>query len=139
MIALIQVIYGPKGTGKTKAMVESANRMSNECKGTVVFIDNSNERIYDLKHKIRFTNVSEYPVKNIDSLTGFVCGILSQDYDAEYIYIDSLSYILGDDIERLEEFFNAIEKLTMEHKIRFHISINGDQADMPQCVKKYLA
>ena len=36
------------------------------------FIDNSNERIYDLKHKIRFTNVSEYPVKNIDSLTGFV-------------------------------------------------------------------
>jgi thymidine kinase len=122
LIALIQVIYGPKGTGKTKAMVESANRMSNECKGTVVFIDNSNERIYDLKHKIRFTNVSEYPVKNIDSLTGFVCGILSQDYDAEYIYIDSLSYILGDDIERLEEFFNAIEKLTM-----------------PQCVKKYLA
>jgi len=134
---LIKVIYGPQGTGKTRAMVESANRISDECKGGVVFIDNSNGLIYDLRHKIRFTNISEYPVKNIDSVIGFICGILSQDYDIEHIYIDSLSYILGNNIENLDKFFDLIEKLSTEHEVHFHVSINGNETDMPQCIKKY--
>lgn len=135
---MIKVVYGPKGTGKTKVMVQAANRMSDECKGVLVFIDNSNKLIYDLKRQIRYTNITDYPVGNVDSLLGFICGILSQNYDVEGIFIDSLSYIIAEDSKSLGMFFGGLEELSSRHGIQFYVSISGDKADMPDCIRKYV-
>ena len=134
---MINIVYGPRGTGKTRLLVDKANRMSDDCSGVVVFIDNSNHLMYDLKHNIRFTNISEYPVENVDSLLGFICGILSQNYDVEGVFIDSLSYIIGEDINRVERFLNGIERVSSDNNIKFYMSVNGHKEDMPGCIKKY--
>ena len=66
---MVKLLVGHKGSGKTKNMIDFANKDAEECKGSVVFINKNSRLIYDLDHRIRvicmedfvhITNVSEY-------------------------------------------------------------------------------
>ena len=138
MVILIQVFYGEKGMGKTKMMIDMANEHADKKKGDVVFIDDSNDLMYKLKHQIRFTNIADYPVKGAVPFFGFICGIISQNYDIEGILIDGLTYIVKEDINSLGWFFEEIDKLAEQYDINFFMSINGKQAEMPEFLQKYI-
>ena len=138
MVKLIKVFYGEKGMGKSKMMVDMANEHASQKKGDVVFIDDSNDLMYKLKHQIRFTDISDYPVKGSVPLFAFICGIISQNYDIEGIFIDGLTYIVKESTDKLGGFFNAIEKLSNRFNIHFFLSINGKQEDMPEFLKAYV-
>ena len=43
---MIKIIYGPKGTGKTKAIIECANGAVEKAKGHVIFITDTNGKIH---------------------------------------------------------------------------------------------
>ena len=101
---MIKVIYGPKGTGKTKLLVDSANSMAQQAKGTVVFIDDSTKLMYDLSHKVRFVNVSDYPPLDHESFSGSYADP-PQNYDIEGIFIDRINFITKENIEEFETFF----------------------------------
>ena len=62
---MISVIYGSKGTGVTKALIEKANNVVADSKGRVVYITDTKEYMYDLKYQIRYIAAREY---GIDSL-----------------------------------------------------------------------
>ena len=49
-----------------------------DCKGHIVFIDNSDELITALRHEIRFVNITEYPIDNLCSFYGFISGLVAQ-------------------------------------------------------------
>ena len=57
---MIQIIFGKRGSGKTKRIIDMANASIRESKGDVLFIDDDNRYMFDLKHQIRFVNASEY-------------------------------------------------------------------------------
>ncbi len=134
---MIKVFYGKKGTGKTKQMLESANTIVKESNGAVVYIDDSNELLMKLSHKIRFINILDYPVFGSEAFLGFICGVASQNYDIETIFIDGLTYIVHQDAESLKKFFDGIAKISEEHKADFYISINGDEETMPSFIRQY--
>ena len=134
---MIKVYYGKKGTGKTKHMLDSANGLVRESKGDVIYIDDSNELTIKLDHKIRFVNVLDYPVKGADAFLGFLCGVASQNYDIETIFIDGLTYIVEQTAEELSKFFAGVEKLSREHNVDFYMSINGDENNPPEFITKY--
>ncbi|MBR6934617.1 MAG: hypothetical protein IKH41_03940 [Clostridia bacterium] len=134
---MIKVFYGKKGTGKTKHMLEAANAASKETNGSVVYIDDSNELLVKLSHKIRFINILDYPVFGSDAFLGFICGVVSQNYDIETIFIDGLTYIVHQDVDSLKKFFDGIAKISAEHNVGFYISINGDEETMPSFIKPY--
>jgi len=135
---MISVIYGKKGSGKTKTLVDTANNLIGSASGDVVFIDDSNQLMYDLKHEIRFINVSEFPVDSSAEFLGFVCGIISENYDIEGIFIDGLTYIVKDELSRLEPFFNNLKNVAQKYNIKFYISINGNPETMPDYIKEYV-
>jgi len=135
---MIKVFYGKKGTGKTKNMLENANGLVAKSAGNVVYIDDSNELLVKLDRKIRFINVKDYPVEGADAFLGFICGVASQNYDIETIFIDGLTYIVGGDAASLETYFEGLEKITDDNKLNFFISINGDESDTPEFIKKYI-
>ncbi len=135
---MIKVIYGPKGTGKTKLLVNSANSMSQHAKGAVVFIDDSTKLMYELRHKVRFVNVSDFPMLNNEGFFGFLCGILSQNYDIEGIFIDRLNFITKEGIEEFEAFFDKLKILTDKTKTEFFITMNGNTEEMPAFLKQYV-
>jgi len=135
---MIRVFYGEKGMGKTGKMIEMANEQAGNKRGDVVFIDYSNDLIYKLKHQIRFTNISDYPVAGSKALSAFICGIVSQNYDIEGIFIDGLTYIVKEEISTLEEFFSVIETLSKQYNINFIFSINGKRENMPGFLRPYI-
>ena len=55
---MIQVIAGKKGSGKTKRIIDMANQASQESKHDIVFIDDDNRYMFDLRHEVRFINAA---------------------------------------------------------------------------------
>jgi hypothetical protein len=135
---MIKVFYGEKGMGKSKMMVEMANEHADKKDGDVVFIDDSNDLMYQLKHQIRFTDISDYPIRGADQFFAFICGIVSQNYDIEGIFIDGLTYIVKEDIHSLAGFFGNLGILADRRNIHFVLSINGKTAQTPEFLKAYL-
>jgi len=135
---MIKVIYGPKGMGKTKVLIDTANKLLQQAKGTVVFIDDTTQLMYDLKHEVRFVNVSDFPILGCDGFLGFICGIFSQNYDIEGIFIDGLNYIVKQKAAELEGFFKSLKEVADKGNIDFYITINGDVELLPEFLKQYI-
>ena len=136
---MIRVIYGEKGMGKTKIIIESANKMAEEIKGDIVFLDHNTKLMYDLNRRIRFTNISEFQVKGQSAFIGFLSGVLSQNYDIEVVYIDGLNYILDQGAEELKSLFDNLKSLSEKTNTKFFITINGKNQEMPEYLKEYIA
>lgn len=135
---MIRVIYGEKGMGKTRILVDAANKLASSSSGNVVFIDYKNQLMHELRREIRFINTSEYPIAKPREFLGFICGIIAQDYDIECIFIDGLTYILNMKADLLEQFFNDLEEISSKFSVDFHISVNGSVDKMPAYIEKYI-
>lgn len=136
---MIKVIYGEKGMGKTKILIDTANKIALEGKGDVVFIDDSTQLMYDLNHKVRFVNISEFPPLGTEGFFGFICGILSQNYDIEGIFIDGLNYITKKKAAEMELFFRNLQMIVEKVNIDFCITINGVSEELPEFLRQYTA
>ena len=89
----IKLIYGPKGCGKTKKLVDLANQSVSTAKGDLVYIDKDNSRMHDLEHAIKLVDSSEYDVRCEKTFPAFVKGILAGNYDIEKIYFDDFEEV----------------------------------------------
>ena len=65
---MIKLVYGPKGTGKTKQLIDEANAHLQGAKGLSVFITDTKRYMYDLKRDIRFVDVKDWNVSGEDAL-----------------------------------------------------------------------
>ena len=135
-IAMIEIICGEKGKGKTKELLGKVNAAVQTANGNVVYLDKSQKHMYELSNKVRLINVMDYPVSNCDEFVGFICGIISQDNDLEEMYLDSFLTIA--DVNTEDEITKAIEKLDViseKFKVKFVLSVSKDEADLPECAK----
>ena len=101
---MVQIIAGEKGKGKTKYLLDKANAAIKESTGSIVYLDKSSKHMYELNNKIRLINVKEYPITSCEAFIGFICGIISQDYDLEMMFLDSflkLASLEGEDISEV--------------------------------------
>lgn len=135
---MIQVIYGGKGSGKTKRILELANEIAKEAKGSLVFIDNNSSYIHDLERAVRFIDADEYGIISPKVFTGFIYGIAASDFDLEYIFVDSFLKLVNHSLYELEDMFKVLSKFTDARGIRLVISISGEQSDAPEYIKKYM-
>lgn len=135
---MIKVLIGKKGTGKTKTLIEAVNKTAGSANGNIVFIGKDTKRhIYDLDHSVRLVSTSEFQISNYNEFYGFLCGIISNDYDITNIYIDSISKIIGDGLDGLDEFFKKIENLSKTFSISFFFTISLDPDNTPGYLTKY--
>lgn len=135
---MIGVIFGQKGTGKTKHILELANRAAAEARGSIVFIDDDNGYMFDLNSNIRFINAKEYHITSPRMLYGFLCGIAASDFDLEHIFIDGLMRFIRVELATLEELFEQLDAFTVQRGLDVTMSVSGSQADLPPFMKKYL-
>ena len=98
---MIEIICGEKGTGKTKRIISLANGISDQAKGSMVFIDDDNSYMYDLGYSIRFINVTDYALNDPDMFLGFLCGLCASDFDLEYVFVDRFENVIKADLGEL--------------------------------------
>ena len=134
---MIQVIAGKKGSGKTKRILDMANKAAQESRHDVVFIDDDNRYMFDLRHEVRFINASEYDLSNDQMFMGLLCGIVAQNFDLGLICIDAFKKLIKNDLESTEWFFQRLESISEKHHVNFAISISADVDELPDFIKKY--
>jgi hypothetical protein len=128
---LIGVIFGEKGTGKTKRLLQHANRTAADAKGSVVFIDDDNRYMFDLNSFIRFINAADYGIESPKMLYGFLCGIYAQDFDLEYVYIDGFLNFVRHDLASLEGLFDDLRAFSERTSVNIILSISGNTESLP--------
>lgn len=129
---MISVIYGAKGTGKTKRIIDAANTAAEKASGKVIYIAD-NAQSLGIAHSIKFINLSEYSISSEEQFIGFIKGMLAADFDIQSIYIDGLSRLIACPAEELKPVFEAIEKAA--DKIDFVVTVSTDK--LPAYLKKY--
>lgn len=134
----MKIIYGPKGTGKTKAILDSANKTLDIAKGHVVFVTDTNRYAYDLNNQIRYIDVKSFDVIGEDGLRGFLKGLVAANGDNEYIYIDGIARITGKSLAELDNIFSAIEKLENGFGVKFVLTCSAAKEDLPSFIVKYV-
>ena len=135
---MINVIYGAKGSGKTKQIVADANAYAENAKGVVVYFDRSNHRMHDLHRNIRLVDASYYGLHSQRDILSFIKGMLATNFDIEMIYIDGLSRLLDCNVSELAELYEGLEQITNEHKVEFTITASGAKEDLPEFVQKQI-
>ena len=132
---MIQIIAGRKGSGKTKRLIAQTNEAASARHGSILFIDDGKDYLYDVVHQVRFVDASEYHITDPDMFYGFVCGLAAQDYDLEAIYVDAFLRIVGAKMDELEDFFANLSKVLNQHNINMVLSVSADPESLPDFAK----
>ena len=135
---MIKIIYGAKGTGKTKMMIDAANATVAMAKGHMIFITDSKRGMYDLEREVRFIDTSDYDIAGEAALCGFVKGVIAGNHDNEYVYIDGVVRIAGKPVQEMAAFFYMLEKVAKNNAITITVSVSATKEELPDFVSKYL-
>ncbi|MDL2257897.1 hypothetical protein LJC42_01895 [Eubacteriales bacterium OttesenSCG-928-K08] len=135
---MIRVLFGEKGAGKTKRIIQMANQTLLEAKGSIVFIDDDSQYMYEVKRSIRFVDASHFDIDGPKMFYGFLCGLAAQDHDLEHLFIDGFLKIVHHDLNTLEGLFTQLDKFAEDRKITITISISGKPEDVPAFLKGYV-
>ena len=115
---MVRVIFGEKGTGNSKRIIQMANDSVDETQGSVVFIDAEGQYLFDLKHAIRFID--------------------AQDFDLQRIYVDGFRKLVKHPLNELEAMFAQIQDFADKSGIDIFIGVSEDGGEMPHYLKKYV-
>ena len=129
---------GLKGSGKTKQLIGLVHKAVEEEYGDIVCIEKGAKLTYDIPHKVRLVDASQYAFDGYVFLKGFISGLHSANYDITHIFIDSVLRIIGVDLDnRAEEFLNWCESFSQREHVKFTVSFSADKDLATDGMKKY--
>ena len=128
---MVNLLTGPKGSGKTQQMIEQANKQAKECRGNVVFIKKTHRDTASVAFDIRTICMDDFPsITNTDEYIGFLYGMYSSNHDIECIFIDGILKHAYISLENIPEFIERLKKLSSECNIDFFVSISAAKDDL---------
>ncbi|WP_017417140.1 hypothetical protein [Clostridium tunisiense] len=136
---MIHVFCKERGSGKTKALVNLANLKTEEAKGNLVYIDDDTRVMLEVNRDIRFICSKDFNIHNYKDFYGFMCGIISKDYDIEAIFIDGVLNDICKSNEDMVLLLSKLEYLVKKFNVNFYININCNEREIPEVIKKYVA
>lgn len=134
---MCKFILGEKGAGKTKWLIDNANKDMKEGNGNIAFIDVDDDHIFTLNYNVRLINAMEFNVDNVESFYGFLCGTIGMDYDLEKVYVDSIYKVIDlsiDDLKNLHERLKVVQK---KYDTEFYINVDYRLKDIPEELKPH--
>ena len=135
---MVKVIMGPKGTGKTKQMIDLINTAVETEHGNVVAIAHDSKLTFDINYKIRLVETSDYDIPNYDTLKGFLYGLYASNYDITHVFIDSLNKLVSTENKAdVEAFLDWLEAFSQKSGIKYTVSISEDVSTASEGVRKY--
>ena len=132
---MVQLIVGVKGEGKTKKMLEHVHNILASTDGNVVYLDKSTQNMHELDNRVRLINVTEYPIQNTDQFIGFVCGICSQDYDLQEIYLDGFLKIAKLEGQDISSALSQLNQISEQFHVNMVLSVSMAKDQIPEFAK----
>lgn len=130
-IAMVKLLVGHKGSGKTKQMIQLANDMVETCHGSLVFINKNSRLTFDLKYQIRVICMDDFPhITNSDEYIGFIYGIISSDHDIDTMFIDGILKHADVSLGNLPVFIERLKKISEMFELDFIVSLSAEMEEM---------
>lgn len=129
---MIKLIYGPKGFGKTKIILDDVNAAAANAKGNVVFITDKRECSIAIDLNVRCVYTEEYGIRSVDAFEGFVKGLIAGNHDIEGLYIDGILRIVDSDLNGLEKTFGEIKKLCDANDVSVEMTVSATKEQLPK-------
>ena len=134
---MVELLIGTKGTGKTKVLLDNVNTAASTADGNVVFIsNNTSQNMYNITSKVRMADTSDFEIGSWDAFFGFICGIISGNYDITNIFVDGTLKIVKD-LDGFEAFLAKLDEASKKFDINFELSVSVDADAAPEYIKKY--
>ena len=135
---MLKIFAGLKGSGKTKHLIELVNASQEKTSGNVVCIEKGTKLIHEINPQTRLVDISEYSVDTAEKLYGFVCGVLSANFDITDLFIDSALKICAEDIEGFEKFALKVLPILEARNVSFTMTASVEVEKIPASLKEYL-
>lgn len=135
---MIQVFCKEKGSGKTKALINLANAKVETTKGNLVYVDDDTRVLLTIDKNIRFICSKDFNIHNYKDFYGFVCGIISKDYDVEGIFIDGVLSDVCRNREDMDCIMSKLEYLSQKFNVDFYMNVSCEDNNVPDTIKKYM-
>jgi hypothetical protein len=94
--------------------------------------------MFDVDHKVRFINAEDYHIHNADMFIGFLCGMLSSNFDIGTVFIDAFLNLCHTDLQNTVEVVNTLAELGTKHDVDFVLSLSADPDELPEHLRQYL-
>ena len=129
---MVNLITGPKGSGKTQKMLELANEKVKTARGNVVFIKKSHRNTTTLDFNVRAICMEDYPdILTMDEFIGFLYGMVAGNHDIDTIFIDSVLKQANISLNNFSAFMTSLDKISNNDKITFFISVGAEKKEIP--------
>lgn len=135
---MVKLLAGSAGSGKTKIMIDNANKEIENVRGTFVYVESTDKHMQLLNSKIRFVSTEDIKIDSFSAMYGFICGLTSANYDIQKIYIDGILKIVKEDESKLAEFLEVIEKISNKTETEIMISATLQNSDTKKSLEKYI-
>ena len=134
---MVRIISGPKGSGKTKKIIDFANEKIKETIGEIVFINDREKYREKINKSIRYISTNDFYIYTPTVLFGFLNGLIAGNYDIDTIFVDNLVRIAKiEELEDLEELFKGIDLLSEKYDVTFVVSVTSDEP-LPEKYRSY--
>lgn len=133
---MVNLLTGPKGSGKTQQMIELANEKVKTSNGNVVLIKKSHRDTLSLDFDVRAICMADYKdIATLEEFVGFIYGMVAGNHDIETVFIDGVLKQANININSLSDFLDKLNNISKENNIDFIISVSADKAEIDD---KYL-
>lgn len=135
---MVNIMMGPEGSGKTKLLINAINNSVKHETGSMVCIENGNALRFDVDHRVRLIDASEYASGSYTFLRGFLSGLHAGNFDITNVFIDNLYKTIGQDQAANEAFVDWVADFAKENNMEITMTISADPATASEGMKKYL-
>jgi len=129
---MVHLVVGTKGKGKTRYLIDEANKRMQVAKGDIVYLDQSMRHIHELNNRIRLVNVKDFDISIRDEIIGFINGIISQNWDIEMIYMDGLIKLADVTDSDISYIVHKLAKMCQDHQTELTLGLSCDAEDLDE-------
>lgn len=135
---MVNIMMGPEGSGKTKLLISAINNAVKHETGSMVCIENGNALRFDVDHRVRLIDASEYASGSYTFLRGFLSGLHAGNFDITHVFVDNLYKTIGHDLSAAEGFIAWAAKFAADNNMEITVTLSEDPANISEPIKQYL-
>lgn len=137
---MVNLIMRPKGTGKTKTLLELVKQATEQEDGSVVCIEKGKNLTFDVPYTARLIHATDYNFGSFEFFKGFISGLHAANYDITHVFIDNLYKMFDEkiDIKSLGNILLALDEFGEKEGVKFTVTASGDPETADEIVKKHL-
>lgn len=129
---MVNLITGPKGSGKTQQIIELANEKVKTSNGNVVLIKKSRRDTYSVDFNVRAICMDDYKdIETLEEFVGFLYGMVAGNHDIDTIFIDGALKQADITLNSLPDFLQKLDKIATTNNIEFFVSVSASKEDIP--------